>query len=216
MSIAKKRATSAGGAILLLLLFFLLAWNYHNPYVLSVSNGIQGYLYDSLNQFGSSIFIGITRLGSGYVSFPLTGILAIYLIIKRKPWIALLLIYNLMVVRLFNRFLKTVYAFPRPTLKHMVDAGYYSFPSGHSMNSIAFYGFLGYLAANHFKQKGKSTRLIWTVTSILIFLIGMSRIYLGVHFPTDVIGGFLAGGATLLVTILISTLRPLEQRQHAN
>ncbi|WP_017733079.1 phosphatase PAP2 family protein [Nafulsella turpanensis] len=103
-----------------------------------------------------------------------------------------------------NRWLKSWINRPRPAAEHLAEAGNMSFPSGHSMSAIAFYGFLIYLVW----RLVDTTWLRWTLSillSILILSIGLSRVYLGVHYPSDVLAGFAAGGACLAVFIAIFT-----------
>lgn len=78
-----------------------------------------------------------------------------------------------------------------------------SFPSGHSAIAVALYGFIASLLWKRTKNRfGKSAILVTTL--LIILLIGLSRIYLGVHFPTDVLGGYLVGTAWLLAAIRYS------------
>jgi undecaprenyl-diphosphatase len=79
----------------------------------------------------------------------------------------------------------------------------YSFPSGHALSSFCFYGVLAGLVCSRIERRGIRI-LIWTATAALVFAIGLSRIYLGVHYPTDVIAGYLAAAgwvATLLFAV---------------
>ena len=103
-----------------------------------------------------------------------------------------------------NRWLKDLIDRPRPDARHLVEAGSLSFPSGHAMSSIAFFGFLIYLV-----WRLVSTRWIrWLLSillALLILLIGFSRVYLGVHYPSDILAGYAAGGACLAVFISIFT-----------
>lgn len=99
-----------------------------------------------------------------------------------------------------NFLLKDVFARARPALwDRIVDVRYYSFPSGHAMLSMVVYGLLGYLLATHLRR--------WRVgilasTVVLIAAIGFSRLYLGVHWPTDVLAGYAAGLVWLMTCIL--------------
>ncbi|MCJ7842753.1 phosphatase PAP2 family protein [Lederbergia sp. NSJ-179] len=89
----------------------------------------------------------------------------------------------------------------RPSLHPLIDIGDYSFPSGHSMNSIATLGFLCYLLIIISKGDHK-WKIFWSLfTGIMVFLIVISRLYLGVHYPSDVLAG-LAVGYLLLVCFL--------------
>ena len=103
-----------------------------------------------------------------------------------------------------NRWLKDLIERPRPDALHLTEEGSLSFPSGHAMSSIAFYGFMIYLV-----WRLISTPWIrWVLTILLTFLIlliGFSRVYLGVHYPSDILAGYAAGGACLAVFISVFT-----------
>ena len=85
---------------------------------------------------------------------------------------------------------------------HLVTQGGYSFPSGHSVTSIVFYGLMLYLIQKHCQNQKLKTALSW-VCGILAAVIGPSRIYVGVHWPTDVLAGWCLGGGILIIAILI-------------
>ena len=85
---------------------------------------------------------------------------------------------------------------------HLVKQGGYSFPSGHSVTSVIFYGLLIYLLNRHCKNE-KLKKVLSAVCGFLALAIGPSRIYVGVHWPTDVLAGWCIGGAVLLAAICI-------------
>ena len=85
---------------------------------------------------------------------------------------------------------------------HLVTQGGYSFPSGHSVTSIVLYGLMLYLIQKHCKNEKLKTVLSW-ICGILAVVIGPSRIYVGVHWPTDVLAGWCLGGEILIIAILI-------------
>lgn len=97
---------------------------------------------------------------------------------------------NLACSSCLNFVLKNIIQRPRPVEFRIIDESGYSFPSGHSMVSMAFYGFLIYLIFKDVKNKYMKAISIILLTTLII-LIGASRIYLGVHYASDVIGGFL-------------------------
>lgn len=137
----------------------------------------------------TAIMIFISYLGSAVTLITLTIAFALLLKNKRDAkYIAI----NLILVFLLNRILKTIIARPRPSVLRLIEEEGYSFPSGHSMVSIGFYGFLIYLIYKNIKSE-KIKYLIILILSLLILLIGISRVYLGVHYFTDVIGGFAIG-----------------------
>jgi undecaprenyl-diphosphatase len=134
---------------------------------------------------------------------PICFVIAVILLIRRKVIDVVLLFVTLYSVRLLNYQLKEQFLRERPSFNAVYEATHYSFPSGHSMNSIATYSFLCFLLIRYLSNtnKQKMTLLISTIT--LIFLIGLSRIYLGVHYLTDVVAGFSAGFAWFIVMTTI-------------
>jgi undecaprenyl-diphosphatase len=87
-----------------------------------------------------------------------------------------------------------------------------SFPSGHATTAISLYGMLAFFLYRHLKQKGQR-RAILLLAAVLITLIGFSRIYLGVHFLSDVVAGFLLGAMWVLVGIsVMEVLTYLRER----
>jgi undecaprenyl-diphosphatase len=99
-----------------------------------------------------------------------------------------------------NLLLKKLFARDRPLLwERVVDVRFYSFPSGHAMISMVIYGLLGYFLGSRFP---KQRWWIYSLTVVLVAAIGLSRLYLGVHWPTDVIAGYTAGLVWLITCIL--------------
>lgn len=164
---------------------------------------IVGALVRSLYSPGiTEFFIFITRLGSGLIEALLCVIIAcVFLFYLKEKWKASFLVLSLISGWLLNEGLKFIFHRQRPTLKHLVEVGGYSFPSGHAMVSTIFYGMLGYLIWTELRQRNKTSWYVIVASILLILLIGISRIYLGVHFATDVLGGFSMGGIWLLVFI---------------
>lgn len=91
---------------------------------------------------------------------------------------------------------------PRPDNLRIIEETGFSFPSGHSMASMAFYGYLIYLIFMNVKDR-KLRNLLCAGLGILVFLIGLSRIYLGVHYTSDVIAGMCFSMAYLIFMISI-------------
>ena len=143
------------------------------------------------------IAIFITNLGGTFFSIALTVIL--FIVIKNKK-VPLTIFINLCCAIILNILLKNIVQRPRPIGFRLIEETGYSFPSGHSMVSMAFYGYLIYLIYKNVKNKyWKWLGIIGL--SILIIAIGVSRIYLGVHYTSDVIAGFLVSIAYLIVFI---------------
>ena len=120
------------------------------------------------------------------------------LVLLKNKKLGLCVYINLVIVAILNQILKYLFQRDRPEIFRIVDATGYSFPSGHTMVSTAFYGFLIYLIYKNVKNKYVKWGGI-LILSILILLIGMSRIYLGVHYTSDVLAGLLLSVAYLIV-----------------
>lgn len=101
-----------------------------------------------------------------------------------------------------NTVIKFFLKVPRPTIDPLYIETFYSFPSGHSMNAFIFYASLSYLVF-HFTRKKRLTMSVASISTLLIFCVGFSRVYLGVHYPTDVIAGYIAGFWWFVTVILL-------------
>jgi undecaprenyl-diphosphatase len=143
---------------------------------------------------------GITFLASrNFIT--VTGLLLVawLLLVRRHRWYSLLVPVVALGSITLNLVLKQFYHRPRPLLP-LVSASGLSFPSGHAMISASFYGLLIYLVQAHVRRPA----LRWGLTiglAMLIVLIGLTRVYLRVHYATDVLAGFTAGLVWLIVAI---------------
>lgn len=155
--------------------------------------GIQAYKIISL--FGYQIL------------FPACGVIALILALRRQ-WLNLLAWgVALLGGQALNFLLKTLFARPRPVFADpVVVESYYSFPSGHAMFSLIAYGMLAYLIGLYIKNHYARIFVVFVAT-LTIVLIGISRMVLGVHYLSDVVGGFIAGGVWLATCIAAVELR---------
>ena len=127
----------------------------------------------------------VTRFSNseGIILFTLLSLIYI----KDKK-LALTVPLNVIIATTLNQILKHIFRRPRP-LYRLIKIGGFSFPSGHAMVSMAFYGYLLYLA-NTFIDNKKQKKVIIFILSTIILLVGISRIYLGVHYCSDIITGY--------------------------
>ncbi|ASS76624.1 hypothetical protein CIG75_17725 [Tumebacillus algifaecis] len=145
----------------------------------------------------TKVMLLFTAIGNGGMVV-VVSLVALFLLYKLGTSRMELLLFMAVVISsgLFNYLLKNVFQRMRPDFNPLVHADGFSFPSGHSMSAFALYGVLGFLA--WLKVENRKVRtLILTICILMVLSIGTSRIYLGVHYPSDVVGGFL-GGASLL------------------
>ena len=168
-----------------------------------IMNGdIIGYKFIStylISDFATPIAKFITNFGGAIF---LIGIAVILFIVIKNKKIGISIITNLGIITILNQLLKRILQRPRPEEFRIINESGYSFPSGHSMVSMAFYGYLIYLIYKYVKNKYLKWFLI-TILGILIVNIGISRIYLGVHYTSDVLAGFLISISYLIVYISI-------------
>ena len=178
-----------------------------------IMNGdIVGYdIISKLFKFNVSTPIAkfITNFGGAIFVISLTTIL--FFVIKDKK-IGISIITNLGIVTILNQIIKFIMQRPRPTEFRIIEETGYSFPSGHSMVSLAFYGYLIYLIYKYINNKHLKRTLI-IILSVLICIIGVSRIYLGVHYTSDVLGGFLISFAYLIIYIELVNKFVLEKNK---
>ena len=150
-----------------------------------------------ISDFTTPIAKFITNFGGAIFLIVLT--MALFILIKNKK-IGFSVFSNLVIITVLNQLLKRILQRPRPTEFRIIEETGYSFPSGHSMVSMAFYGYLIYLIYKYVKNKYVKWISIG-VLSLLICSIGISRIYLGVHYTSDVLGGFLISISYLIIYI---------------
>lgn len=164
-------------------------------------NNLDDLIYNLIikiqNTQTTGIMIFISFLASAITLILLSILFGILL--KNKKYVKFIML-NLVLSFVTNRILKLIIRRPRPQRIQIMPEKGFSFPSGHAMVAFAYYGFLIYLIHKNIKNKKIKYPLI-VFLSLLILLIGISRIYLGVHYVTDVLGGFVFGLIYLILFI---------------
>ena len=158
-----------------------------------LTNLLRGHLTASK----TSYFLWITKFGNP-ITIALISILMLLIFWQKKYYaeIVWLSLNVLLIAGVGNLLLKQSFGRPRPALEHLVHETSFSFPSGHALGSLLCYGTILLLLPRLIDQP-KLTRIFQILLGFLILNIGFSRIYAGVHYPTDIIGGFLLGSAWL-------------------
>jgi len=173
--------------------------------------GVSRWLLSLATEDSSQFFYMITLLGSPWFIF-IASLLMSGWLAWRKQWLQLsALIFSLGGGTLLNELLKNIFLRPRPDFPNVFyhEIGY-GFPSGHAMLSVLFYGMTAYLIASQGFSWKTQIRLVVTAFTISV-LIGFSRIFLGVHFLTDVLGGWAAGVVWLTVCVMSLKLAQLSR-----
>ena len=160
----------------------------------------------------------ITALGStGVLTLMMLSVIG-FLAMTRKGYAALLVLVSVVGGTLISQTMKFAFARPRPELvPHGAEVYTASFPSGHSMMSAVVYLTLGALLARTQPDRGVKVYIL-TIAVVLTVLVGISRVYLGVHWPTDVLAGWSLGGVWALLCWLVmvwlqSAVRSRTRRQ---
>jgi len=140
-----------------------------------------------------AVMIEITFLGTGTVVLMIVAISGMFLWLTKHKYSALLLLISTIGGILLNNLLKTGFGRPRPQIMEWgARASSWSFPSGHAMSAAVVYGTVAYLAAR-LQQRHLHRVVTLLCAAVLIVLISISRLYLGVHYPSDVLAGVVIG-----------------------
>ena len=159
-------------------------------------NYIMQYSSNGLTKF----FKIVTFFGGAEAIIIITAL--IFIVVKEKKY-AICISINLAIIIIVNFILKVVIARPRPDDYNLIVETGYSFPSGHSMVSLGYYGLLIYFIYKNFNKNKYLKNIMCIFLTMLIMLIGLSRIYLRVHYLSDVLGGFCITTAYLILYINI-------------
>ena len=125
------------------------------------------------------------------------------MLVKQQQWL-LLFCWDVMFLGMWalNNTIKVLYHRARPAgADHFLHSMSFSFPSGHALSAIAGFGMIAFALAEATEMERESRAVLWILTTVLIITIGVSRLYLGVHYLSDVVAGFLIGGLWLTVCL---------------
>lgn len=192
-----------------IILFLVLTYTIFNNKILYIDNYVESFILGIRNDKLTNAMKIITNISSAYALIAITILL--FFILKNKK-IVTLISYNLLLVFITNQTFKLFFHRERPLDIGLIAENGYSFPSGHAMISMAYFGFIAYLI--YIKIDNKILKFLTAIGIFsIIFLIGFSRIYLGVHYFSDVIGGFLLAISYLMIFANISKKKIIEVKK---
>ncbi|ASV32202.1 phosphatase PAP2 family protein [Maribacter cobaltidurans] len=178
----------------------------------SYDTAITDYVLSFRNPMLTKYFVFVTDIGdvNGYLIVLTLFAIISWFVLKRWKYVlqativlALATVSNMALKRFIDR--------ARPGIEHLVSVKTLSYPSGHAMSAMAFFGFLIYLISKLDIHRALKYFLI-LIFGLLILSIGISRIYLGVHFPSDIAGGFIAGFIWVVFCVLVFDLIELFRK----
>jgi len=165
---------------------------------------LQNFIFSFRHSFLDIFMPFMTIFGGKEIVFPVAFATAGYLFIKKRYKFFGVLLASLAATGATVEIMKVIFTRERPDqIFALANADGFGFPSGHSALALVFYGILVYFI---FVSDNKKMHKIFasTVGILLTLLVGFSRIYLGVHWPSDVLGGYILGGGLLAIFIYIS------------
>ncbi|KST65417.1 phosphoesterase [Mastigocoleus testarum BC008] len=167
------------------------------------------WIHQYANPTWDSIMLSITKIGDPIILVTVVGVTFITLLWKRYPQEAKIFGFHVLGATVLSYSLKFAFSKQRPQLwEQLITEKSYSYPSGHALGSMVLYGFIAYLLASHYP---KFAIIIYSFAVILIGAVGLSRLYLGVHWPTDVFAGYGVGYLWVMFSITVLKLQKLRQ-----
>lgn len=163
------------------------------------------WIYQSSSPLLDRLMLGFTELGNPH--FVVAVVVAtLFWLCWRRQWLqAKMFALACLGATVLNQGLKLVFVKPRPTLwTQLITETSFSFPSGHALGTLVLYGFLAYLLVNKYP---KFRLIIYAIAGLIIAVIGLSRLYLGVHWPTDIIAGYAIGFLWLFTCLTLLKLQ---------
>ena len=189
--------------IVLIILFILwsIAVAMHATFINHFDNYFIAQIYH--NHTATPLFIlrTLSQIGGTTWTIIITLAIVILLSVLKYYYAAIFLAANKLIVVIINTIIKDLIRRPRPNHHHYMFEGSFSYPSGHSSSALSLY--IPLLIICFFIFKNVATRvIISTLTILMVIVIGYSRIYLGVHYPSDVVGAYLLAGSVLTSLII--------------
>ncbi len=191
---------SLGVAVLSLFLFAWIAENVSHDRTANFDLSMRTLIHEYASPGLTKAMIGISFLGGDGLTIAAIVALVVFVSFRWRR-ATLWLVVTILGALVLDLTLKYAFHRARPTPFFVALPRTYSFPSGHALFSFCFYGVLAGLLVGRTRSR-LARVLIWLSAAILVVAIGVSRIYLGVHYPSDVIAGYLA--ATLWVSTLLA------------
>lgn len=192
------------------IIFFMLLWMVESGTASIIDEPIRSFIISCRNDVLTPLMKGITNLGGAKI---VTVICVLLLIFKKtRVTYGVPLSIGAIIVPYINREIKALVLRPRPDqATFLIEQGGWSFPSGHAITTMFFYGMFIYLIRKNMTNR-KAANILTAILAIPMIFGGISRIYLGVHYPTDVLAGWCLG--LLAILVMAEIIKMLERRKN--
>lgn len=178
----------------------------HHRALAELDGPFRDWVIDQRSAFWTEVMVNASRLGSTPALIVIVLAAGAWLAWKGRKDDSLLVVVGSAGALALGPVLKAIVERPRPALSdHVVFVSSWSYPSGHGLNSMAVLGLLTVLAVRERPGAVRRTLLV-AIGAFLVVVIGFSRVYLGVHWPSDVLAGWLIGVLWLTVCFTIAHL----------
>ncbi|MEE3718993.1 phosphatase PAP2 family protein [Tumidithrix elongata RA019] len=166
------------------------------------------WIHQFANPFLDMLMLLVTKLSNPEIAVPIGLVTLVTLLIQQAHLEAWIVTIAGLGAIFLNKGLKPMFARLRPDLyPQLIQENSFSFPSGHALGTVVLYGAIAYLLAKHYPHY----RIwIYLLAAILVMAVGLSRLYLGVHWPTDVLAGWAIGLLWLITCIVMLQLQKLQ------
>lgn len=182
------------------LIFGVIAYFHESRLGKWIDTEVYEFIYASESFITTAVMLGYTQIGEVLSMVILSLIMIAILMLYRLKFHTLFLVVSMLASSILIPVMKNSFDRERPSLLRLIDITGFSFPSGHAMGSTIFFGSLMSLIKNtNLNNKG----ILYAVCASFILMISSSRVYLGVHYPTDIIAGIVAGTTVVLGTTII-------------
>ncbi|HEY4227240.1 MAG TPA: phosphatase PAP2 family protein [Candidatus Limnocylindrales bacterium] len=194
------------GIVASLIVLGFIADGVHDQEAFALDRWATPFLHDIQSPAFNALMVGLTTMGAVTIVLPVLLVVGGGLLVVKRYGAFMFLTISLSGSMLIDSVMKQIFERPRPKLDYAAVLPDYSFPSGHAMNGVAFYVAIALIVWSVF---GRRVGVLATiVAAVLAFGIGVSRIDLGYHYLTDVVGGWLAGITWLLIVGAVFRIRP--------
>jgi membrane-associated phospholipid phosphatase len=168
---------------------------------LHLDTQISHAVYSIRTPWLTDVMQGLSFIGGEFLFYAALAITTL-LFIKKYKREAIVFASAIIIGQFLNLLIKFLLKVPRPNIDPIALANFYSFPSGHAMSSFIFFASITYLVF-HFTRKNRLSLLVACCSAVMVLLIGFSRVYLGVHYPSDIVAGYIAGFWWFITVIVL-------------